>query len=60
MKSMKLWILTMIAFLGVQSAFAQVRSPLSINVDYSIGQPLGSLKDYTDKTSFRGWRAGIQ
>lgn len=60
MKSMKLWILTMIAFLGVQSAFAQVRSPLSINVDYSIAQPFGSLKDYTDKTSFRGWRAGIQ
>lgn len=60
MKSIKLWILLMIASLGVQSAFSQVRSPLSVNVDYSIAQPLGSLKDYTNKTSFRGWRAGIQ
>jgi hypothetical protein len=60
MKSIKLWILLMVASLGVQSAFSQVRSPLSINVDYSIAQPLGSLKNYTDKTSFRGWRAGIQ
>ncbi|SFN29602.1 Outer membrane protein beta-barrel domain-containing protein [Chitinophaga sp. YR627] len=60
MKSIKLWILLMIASLGVQSAFSQVRSPLSINVDYSIAQPLGSLKNYTDKTSFRGWRAGLQ
>lgn len=60
MKSLKLWMLLMIASLGVQSAFAQVRSPLSLNVDYSIAQPFGSLKDYTDKTSFRGWRAGLQ
>jgi outer membrane protein W len=60
MKSLKLWILLMIAFVGTQSAFAQVRSPLSINADYSIAQPFGSLKDYTNKTSFRGWRAGIQ
>ncbi|ACU59724.1 outer membrane beta-barrel protein [Chitinophaga pinensis] len=60
MKSIKLWILLMIASLGVQSAFSQVRSPLSINVDYSIAQPFGSLKNYTDKTSFRGWRAGLQ
>ncbi|HJT74775.1 MAG TPA: OmpW family outer membrane protein, partial [Chitinophaga sp.] len=60
MKSLKLWILLMIASLGVQSAFSQVRSPLSLNVDYSIAQPFGSLKDYTNKTSFRGWRAGLQ
>ncbi|QHS62995.1 outer membrane beta-barrel protein [Chitinophaga agri] len=60
MKSIKLWILLMVASLGVQSAFSQVRSPLSVNVDYSIAQPLGSLKDYTNKTSFRGWRAGLQ
>ena len=60
MKSIKIWILMMIAFAGVQSASAQMRSPLSVNVDYSIGQPLGSLKNYTDKTSFRGWRAGLQ
>lgn len=60
MKSIKRWILLMVASLGVQSAFSQVRSPLSVNVDYSIAQPLGSLKDYTNKTSFRGWRAGLQ
>ena len=60
MKSLKHWMLVMIAFLGVQTAFAQVRSPLSVNFDYSIAQPLGSLKDYTDKTSFRGWRVGLQ
>ena len=60
MKSIKIWILMMIAFAGIQSASAQMRSPLSVNIDYSIAQPLGSLKDYTDKTSFRGWRAGLQ
>lgn len=60
MKSLKQWILLLVAFLGAQSAFAQVRSPLSIDAEYSIGQPLGSLKDYTNKTSFRGWRIGLQ
>jgi len=60
MKLIKSGILLMIAFMGVQTAFSQVRSPLSVNVDYSIAQPFGSLKDYTDKTSFRGWRAGLQ
>jgi opacity protein-like surface antigen len=60
MKSLKNWILLMIALVGMQSAFAQVRSPLSVNVDYSIAQPLGSVKDYTNKTSFRGWRIGLQ
>lgn len=60
MKSLKNGILLMIACMGMQTAFAQMRSPLSVNVDYSIAQPLGSLKDYTDKTSFRGWTAGLQ
>jgi outer membrane protein W len=60
MKSIKRWILVMIAFMGVQTGFAQVRSPLSINVDYAVAQPFGSVKNYADKTSFRGWRAGIQ
>jgi opacity protein-like surface antigen len=60
MKSLKYGILMMVAFFGMQTAFAQVRPPLSINVDYSIAQPFGSLKDYTNKTSFRGWRAGLQ
>jgi opacity protein-like surface antigen len=60
MKKIKFGILLIITILGVQSAFSQVRSPLSINVDYSIAQPFGSVKDFTDKTSFRGWRAGLQ
>jgi hypothetical protein len=60
MKSLKNGILLIIACMGMQTAFAQMRSPLSVNVDYSIAQPLGSLKDYTDKTSFRGWSAGLQ
>lgn len=59
MKNIKNWIL-MIAMAGIQTASAQVRSPLSVNVDYSVAQPLGSLKDYADKTSFRGWRVGLQ
>ena len=50
----------MIGFMAIQGAFAQVRSPLSLNLNYSIAQPLGSLKDYADKTSFRGWTAGLQ
>jgi outer membrane protein W len=57
---MKSIIFFLAAFLGVQSAFAQIRSPLSIDAEYSIAQPLGSLKDYTNKTSFRGWRIGMQ
>jgi hypothetical protein len=60
MKSIKNWILIMVACLAVQAASAQYRSPLSINVDYVIAQPLGALQDYSNRTSFRGWRAGIQ
>ncbi|ASZ14262.1 porin family protein [Chitinophaga pendula] len=60
MKSIKNWILLLAGCLGMQAATAQVRSPLSVQVDYSIAQPLGSLKDYANKTSFRGWRAGLQ
>jgi outer membrane protein W len=44
----------------MQAASAQVRPPLSFNINYSIAQPFGSLKDYSDKTSFRGWQAGLQ
>lgn len=60
MKSLKHWILILAVCLGAQAASAQVRSPLSINFDYSVAQPFGSLKDYANKTSFRGWRAGLQ
>lgn len=60
MKSIKNWILILVGCLGVQAASAQMRSPLSVNIDYSIAQPLGSMKDYTNKTSFRGWKAGVQ
>lgn len=34
-------------------------SKLSLNLNYGISQPLGSLTDYTDKTSFNGWDFAI-
>jgi hypothetical protein len=60
MRSLKNWILIIAGCLGIQAASAQVRPPLSVNIDYSIAQPFGSLNDYAGKTSFRGWRAGVQ
>ncbi|WP_167021340.1 outer membrane beta-barrel protein [Chitinophaga sp. Cy-1792] len=60
MKKIKNWILIFAGCLATQAVAAQVRPPLSIDVNYSIAQPIGSLKDYTNKTSFRGWSAGLQ
>jgi hypothetical protein len=34
-------------------------SRLRLNLHYGISQPLGSLKDYADKTSFNGWNASL-
>ncbi|HEY0611862.1 MAG TPA: hypothetical protein VGD35_19455, partial [Chitinophaga sp.] len=58
--NVKIWILAIAGCLAAQAASAQVRPPLSFNINYSIAQPLGSVKDYSDKTSFRGWQAGLQ
>ncbi|MBO9151203.1 outer membrane beta-barrel protein [Chitinophaga sp. GCM10012297] len=61
MKSIKTIILVLIGSLGVSGAFAQSsRPPLSLNLNYSIAQPLGSLSDYAKNTSFRGWQIGLQ
>ncbi len=60
MKSIKAIILILIGSLGVSSAFAQSRPPVSLNLNYSIAQPLGSLSDYAGNTSFRGWQVGLQ
>ncbi len=32
---------------------------LYLNINYAVSQPLGSLKDYADKTSFRGWNISL-
>lgn len=32
---------------------------LWLDLNYGLSQPLGSLKDYTDKTSTNGWRASL-
>ncbi len=60
MKSIKAIILVLIGSLGAGSAFAQSRPPVSVNLNYSIAQPLGSLSDYAKNTSFRGWTLGFQ
>lgn len=60
MLRLKNWILIIAGCLVMQAASAQVRPPLSFNINYSIAQPFGSVKDYSDKTSFRGWQAGLQ
>ncbi|MEZ2441074.1 outer membrane beta-barrel protein [Chitinophaga sp. RCC_12] len=60
MKKIRNWILIFAGCFAAQAVSAQVRPPLSVDVNYSIAQPLGSLKDYSDKTSFRGWSAGLQ
>nr|WP_295864485.1 outer membrane beta-barrel protein [uncultured Chitinophaga sp.] len=59
MKKIKNWLLIFAGCIAAQAVSAQSRPPLSIDINYSIAQPLGSLKDYTDKTSFRGWSAGL-
>lgn len=60
MKSIKTFLMILIGAMGMQTAFAQSRPPLSFQVNYSIAQPLGSLSDYASKTSARGWTAGFQ
>ncbi|CAL1519900.1 outer membrane beta-barrel protein [Chitinophaga sp. MM2321] len=60
MKKIKNWILIFAGCIAAQAVSAQSRPPLSVDVNYSIAQPLGSLKDYSNKTSFRGWSAGLQ
>ena len=32
---------------------------LSMNINYSIGQPVGEFKEFLGSTSFRGWNANI-
>ncbi|RAJ00337.1 outer membrane protein with beta-barrel domain [Chitinophaga skermanii] len=60
MKSIKIYVLLLAGVLGITGAAkAQSRPPLSLQLNYSIAQPLGSLKDYANKTSFRGWKAGF-
>jgi hypothetical protein len=34
-------------------------SKLWLTLDYAVSQPLGSLKDYADKTSFAGWNVSL-
>jgi hypothetical protein len=60
MKKIRNWILIFAGCITAQAVSAQSRPPLSVDINYSIAQPLGSLKDYSDKTSFRGWSAGLQ
>jgi hypothetical protein len=60
MKKIRNWILIFIGCMAAQTVSAQFRPPLSVDINYSIAQPLGSLRDYSDKTSFRGWSAGLQ
>jgi outer membrane protein W len=59
MKKIAVIIVLAIAGFGINKAAAQSRSPLSVNFNYSIAQPNGSLSDYAGKASFRGWKAGI-
>lgn len=37
----------------------QTPTRLHLNLNYAVSQPLGGLKDYTDATSFNGWRAAL-
>ncbi|MCW3467369.1 porin family protein [Chitinophaga nivalis] len=60
MKKIKNWIMIFAGCFAAQAVSAQYRPPLSVDINYSIAQPLGSLKDYSNKTSFRGWSAGLQ
>lgn len=60
MKKIRIWILLLMGCVASEAVSAQFRPPLSVDANYSIAQPLGSVKDYTNKTSFRGWGAGIQ
>jgi hypothetical protein len=60
MKSIKAIILILAGSLGVHVASAQSRPPVSFQLNYSITQPFGSLSDYAEGTSFRGWNAGFQ
>ncbi|SHM90406.1 Outer membrane protein beta-barrel domain-containing protein [Chitinophaga jiangningensis] len=60
MKKILNWIMIFAGVFAAQAVSAQVRPPLSIDVNYSVASPLGSLKDYSGKTSFRGWTAGLQ
>ncbi len=60
MKKIKYWMLIFAGCFATQAVSAQVRPPLSIDVNYSVASPLSSLKDYSNKTSFRGWSAGLQ
>ncbi|UYQ94007.1 porin family protein [Chitinophaga horti] len=59
MKKIAIMLLLVTAGAGLHKAAAQSRSPLSVNFNYSIAQPNGSLSDYAGNTSFRGWKAGI-
>ncbi|WP_160713963.1 outer membrane beta-barrel protein [Chitinophaga solisilvae] len=60
MKKIKNWLLIFAGCIAAQAVSAQSRPPLSVDINYSIAQPLGSLKDYSNKTSFHGWTAGLQ
>ncbi|WP_343743741.1 outer membrane beta-barrel protein [Chitinophaga sp.] len=59
MKKIKNWLLIFAGCITAQAVSAQSRPPLSIDLNYSIAQPFGSVKDYANKTSFRGWSAGL-
>ncbi|ATL47715.1 hypothetical protein COR50_11355 [Chitinophaga caeni] len=60
MKSLKILLAVFLGAFALQGAQAQTRPPVSFQLNYSIAQPLSSLKDYANNTSFRGWKAGFQ
>lgn len=60
MKSLKILFLLIAVGVGVNTASAQSRPPLSVNFNYSVASPFGSLGDYAGNASFRGWKAGLQ
>lgn len=45
------------SLMGIESAGQQ--RELSMNINYSVAQPVGEFKDFLGNTSFRGWQANI-
>ncbi|GAA4307680.1 outer membrane beta-barrel protein [Compostibacter hankyongensis] len=58
MKNILKGSLALLLVLGFQQTQAQM-SRLNANLNYSISQPLGTLKDYANKTSFNGWNVSL-
>lgn len=58
MKKIRISLIAIVILLGYTAVHAQSKE-LQMNINYSLGFPMGSFKDVIQKNSYRGWQGSI-